>query len=150
MIKDRLRNWARSVRLYPHYGHCYSLEHRYRSPQCWVADAPRLPPPSAYDIADAALVERAIANLAGSKHRRLFKLLYVLRFSDSMDEHRAIVRHRLRVPDLSEAENIAEYWLIQTLSELGEKRPENGTKSPAYLLHGKLQLTSDYRFVPSA
>lgn len=53
----RIRNWARWAREHSgSIGHCMSIEHRYRSPQCWWPEEARVE----VDLADAMAVERAV------------------------------------------------------------------------------------------
>jgi len=56
----RLENWARCYKdRGSHRGHCRSLEHNYKSPQCWHPEEPKIP----VDEIDASLVERTFAHL---------------------------------------------------------------------------------------
>lgn len=55
-LHKRLDNWARWAIEKPHYQHCRSIEHRYKTPQTWEAQAPRMEA----DWKDAVIVERAI------------------------------------------------------------------------------------------
>lgn len=59
-LHHRLTNWARWAR--EHHGsigHCASIEHRYRSPQHWWPEEPRME----VDLADALTVERAVRSM---------------------------------------------------------------------------------------
>jgi len=49
-----------------YYGHCGSVEHKYRSPQCWESPEPR--PPDIV-LSEALAVEQAIVGLLPEKHR---------------------------------------------------------------------------------
>jgi len=71
-IEALLRNWAAWVRVHPHLSHCASLEHRYRSPQHWWPEAPKL----TVDVLSALAVERAIGEVP-AQHRAALIWHYV-------------------------------------------------------------------------
>lgn len=57
---SRLDNWARYFRDHStSTSHCRSIEHRYRSPQCWYPEDPIIPT----DSHDALRIERALSKL---------------------------------------------------------------------------------------
>jgi hypothetical protein len=56
---DRLDNWKRVFKDKPHYRVTPSLEGKYRSPQVWHPEEPRMP----VDLNDAMEVERAIVKM---------------------------------------------------------------------------------------
>ena len=56
---DRLENWKRWAKDKPQYRVTPSLEGRYKSPQVWHPEEPRMP----IDLNDAMAVERAIIKL---------------------------------------------------------------------------------------
>lgn len=90
-LKARIENWARYVRQSEtNKGHCYSIEHRYRSPQWghWDSAPPEIR--GEIDILDAHTIEDALKQLDG-KQRRLVKLHYVYRFNEKR------VAHKLRI-----------------------------------------------------
>ena len=94
-IHQRLVNWGNWARVKPHYHHCASIEHRYRSPQCWYPPEPRPPEP---DLFDALAVERTMRHLP-QKHRESLFLRYVCRLSPEA------VRRKMRVP-------LEDMWLL--------------------------------------
>lgn len=55
-------------------GHCASIEHRYKSPQCWDERNPRPPEP---DIARALLIE-GLMRIVPRVSRKLLKLRYMM------------------------------------------------------------------------
>ena len=65
-------NWLRSRTI---QGHCASIEHRYKSPQCWDERNPR---PIEPDLSKAYLIERNM-RIVPKGSRKLLKLKYVLR-----------------------------------------------------------------------
>ena len=94
-IHQRLVNWGNWARDKVHYGHCMSIEHRYRSPQCWYPPEPRPPEPNLFEALD---VERVMRFLP-SKHREALVLRYVCRMTPEG------VRRKLRVP-------LEDLWLL--------------------------------------
>ena len=69
-----MRNWATWCRNRPHYGHCASIEFRYRSPQTWYPPEPRIE----VDSLSALAIER-IMRYVPALHREALKLRYVVR-----------------------------------------------------------------------
>lgn len=55
-------------------GHCASIEHRYKSPQCWDERNPRPPEP---DLARAVLIE-GLMRIVPKLSRKLLKLRYMM------------------------------------------------------------------------
>lgn len=73
-IQDRLVNWARWAKVRPKYSTCRSLEHKYKSPQTWHEQEPRIE----VNILDAVIIEKALVNIAFPKrHRELIKYAYL-------------------------------------------------------------------------
>jgi len=75
-IVAQLKNWGNWARLRPHYGHCYSIEHKYIHPQYWhwYPQEPRVE----VDQLSALAVERTMRHIP-YLHRLALKLLYVYR-----------------------------------------------------------------------
>ena len=65
VLDHMLMNWGRwaSVRMREPRGSCYSLEGRYRAPQIWYPEPPRMPSMTAKDFEDAQLAERVILTM---------------------------------------------------------------------------------------
>lgn len=82
-LHDRLKNWARYVRIgrYRNGGACGSLESRYRSPQHWHPPEAR---PIPANVRDADLVERAWVLTDGERNKRVIKWLYVKNWTKQM------------------------------------------------------------------
>jgi hypothetical protein len=76
-IEARLINWGRWCRESMHYGHCGSIEHQYRSPQCWYPPEPK---PEPLDLLDGQLIERQVRALH-VKHRDILRLRYAKRYN---------------------------------------------------------------------
>jgi hypothetical protein len=66
-IYARLTNWGHWARTRPLYGHCYSIEHRFRSPQHWNPPEPRI----VVDVPQALEVERAMRHIPRRNHTAL-------------------------------------------------------------------------------
>lgn len=90
---DFLIHWGRWLRSAHLQGHCASIEHRYRSPQCWDERNPR---PEEPDLSKALLIERQM-RIIQKQPRKLLKLKYVLR----CDKDFIIKRMRLKEYDQS-------------------------------------------------
>lgn len=75
-LEKRLINWGRCQRDRARWSHCASIEHRWRSPQCWD---PMEPKPD-NDLLDAILVEKAWVRLMSPRQKQLLRLLYVKRW----------------------------------------------------------------------
>lgn len=75
-LEKRLINWGRCQRDRARWSHCASIEHRWRSPQCWD---PQEPKPD-NDLLDAILVEKAWVKLMNPRLKQLLRLLYVKRW----------------------------------------------------------------------
>ena len=87
-IHDFLCHWGRWLKSRGVQGHCASIEHRYRSPQCWDERNPR---PEEPDVRRAELVE-GLMRIVPRLSRRVLKLKYVHR-GDA-----AFIAKRLRFP----------------------------------------------------
>lgn len=87
-IHLRLCEWGRWGRLKPSYGHCASIEHRYRSPQCWYPPEPRPVEPNLWD---ALAVERTMRHLP-PKHRKALVMRYIRLMKPEMVWQRLILR----------------------------------------------------------
>lgn len=74
-IHDFLTAWGSWCRVPRGQAHCASIEHRYKSPQCWYALEPR---PIPADEAQALLIERQM-RIVQRVPRKLLKLRYVYR-----------------------------------------------------------------------
>jgi len=70
-----LTAWGSWCRWSPAPAHCASIEHRYKSPQCWYPPEPRPPP---VDEAQALLIERQM-RIVQRVPRKLLKFRYVYR-----------------------------------------------------------------------
>jgi len=77
-IEDRLRNWARAMRVHPHRFHCRSLEGQYRSPQRnhWSEPVTSFHIP--INMHDAWVIELACATL-NIKQRIILRSHYCFR-----------------------------------------------------------------------
>ena len=70
----RIQNWARWARENSRsIGHCASIEHRYKSPQCWYPEEAKIP----FDLLDAVLVEKAVRSLP-VEYQKPFSLYWVV------------------------------------------------------------------------
>ena len=87
-IHEFLQHWGRWLQWHNSVGHCASMEHRYRSPQCWEERNPRPPEP---DAGQAQLIE-GLMRIVPRVSRKLLKLRYVHR-GDA-----AFIAKRLRFP----------------------------------------------------
>ena len=76
-IRQRLINWGRWCREGQRYGHCASIEHNYRSPQCWNEPEPK---PDPINIHDGQAVEWAVRVLH-VEQRTILRLRYVRRYN---------------------------------------------------------------------
>lgn len=83
----RLTEWGFWARNRVHYGHCFSIEHRYRPPQCWYPEEAR----PVVVTSQAVEVERAVRHLP-KRVRLALKLVYVLRMDADMAAKRARVQ----------------------------------------------------------
>ena len=65
MFAERLENWGRWLRsgMGGSGGHCVSIEHRYRSPQCWYPPEPRM----VIDVRDAWKVQDAMTSAVNAR-----------------------------------------------------------------------------------
>lgn len=73
-INGELTNWANWARTRPHYSHCYSVEHLYRSPQHWNPPEPRI----VIDVPRALEVERTMRHIP-KRHRTALVCHFVYR-----------------------------------------------------------------------
>lgn len=94
-MEFRLLNWANWA-LYGRggKGHCGSIEHRWRSPQCWYPQEPVIP----VDVLDALNVEHCMVRLPAFE-RRLLKEHYVWRRS-ARNICRGLAIHKDRFAEL--------------------------------------------------
>jgi hypothetical protein len=78
-LQAMLLNWARWCRENEPRGRCYSIEHRYRSPQWghWDSAPPAAQTP--LNVLEAQLVEDALKDMA-DVHRESLRLYYVKRW----------------------------------------------------------------------
>jgi hypothetical protein len=74
-IHEFLLHWGRWLRSHGVPGHCASIEHRFRSPQCWDERNPRPPEP---DLRCALLIE-GLMRIVPRVSRKILKLKYVHR-----------------------------------------------------------------------
>ena len=72
-IHEFLSHWGRWLKSRGIQGHCASIEHRYRSPQCWDERNPRPPEP---DERQALLIE-GLMRVVPRVSRKILKLRYV-------------------------------------------------------------------------
>ena len=122
-VKARLKNWARWCREYPQFSHCMSIEHQYRSPQCWDAPEPRGEP---VDLLDGHRVEIAVRGLL-PVYRDALRLFHVKRWPLHA------IRRKLKATDAEILVNLAEISVIRVLSSADESRtvrPDNLSKAP--------------------
>jgi len=75
-LEKRLINWGRCQRDRARWSHCASIEHRWRSPQCWDPSEPK--PDN--DLLDAFLVEKAWVRMMNPKSKQVLRLMYVKRW----------------------------------------------------------------------
>lgn len=120
-IHGELTNWANWARTRPHYGHCYSIEHLYRSPQHWNPPEPRI----VVDVPRALDVERAMRHIP-KRHRLALGCHFVWRMSQKACCQRVILRFDLWDEFLGKAMHAVENRLtmrIRThnLSEIPRK-----------------------------
>src|SRR5258706_9264572 len=73
-IHELLVNWGRWALSRIGQGHCASMEHRYRSPQCWNDPQPRIE----HNEQLAFLIEQSM-RIVPKLSRKLLKLKYVVR-----------------------------------------------------------------------
>jgi hypothetical protein len=92
-IHEFLDHWGRWLKSRGIQGHCASIEHRYRSPQCWDERNPRPPEP---DAKRAELVE-SLMRIVPRLSRRVLKLRYVHRADNSF------IAKRLKLKDCDAA-----------------------------------------------
>ena len=110
-----LENWGRWLRSNPVVRqHCYSIEGRYRSPQCWYPPEPREPDA---DPHAAMRVERAMPYLPG-RSRRALELRYVRRLPLSIVAKRIAIH----VGDIDEFMERAKLILKNILTLREKKR----------------------------
>jgi DNA-directed RNA polymerase specialized sigma24 family protein len=71
----RIENWANwnRERAFKANKHCASIEHKYRSPQCWYPPEPKL----IVDNLDALKIERALLDPYPEKLKHVIKMHYV-------------------------------------------------------------------------
>ena len=100
-IDATLRNWGSWARERPIYGHCHSIEHRYRSPQCWNEVLPKV----LIDPLQALETERVMRFLP-RKHRLALKFNYVFRAPWRWSCQRLVLRYDLWGEHLSDAQNM--------------------------------------------
>ena len=74
-IHEFLLHWGRWLQFHGVQGHCASIEHRFRSPQCWDERNPRPPEP---DLERAMLIE-GLMRIVPRMSRKILKLKYVRR-----------------------------------------------------------------------
>ena len=74
-VHDYLLHWGRWLRVSNPQGQCRSIEHRYRSPQCWYPPEPRPEPP---EEQKAQSIEK-VMRIVQKGPRRLLKFKYVYR-----------------------------------------------------------------------
>ncbi len=73
-IHELLVNWGRWAVSRTGQGHCASMEHRYRSPQCWSDPQPKIE----HNEQLAFLIEQSM-RIVPKLSRKLLKLKYVVR-----------------------------------------------------------------------
>jgi len=73
-IHELLVNWGRWALNRSSQGHCASIEHRYRSPQCWNDPQPKIE----HNEQLAFLIEQSM-RIVPKLSRKLLKLKYVVR-----------------------------------------------------------------------
>lgn len=73
-IHEYLITWGRWISTRKQQGHCRSMEHHYRSPQCWNENYPK----PEINEAQAALIE-SVMRIVPKTSRKLLKLRYALR-----------------------------------------------------------------------
>ncbi len=116
-----LAQWARWARETMRYGHCGSVEHKYRSPQCWWPEEPR---PPEINTREAMAVERAIVGLPGlpEKHRIVLVWTWVHRCKEPwIITRQAKKRYRVwvRPQDVQEVLHDAERMVANRLRRQG-------------------------------
>ncbi len=92
-IHEFLQQWGRWVLSRRVNGHCASIEHRYKSPQCWDERNPR--PPEVNERA-ATLIE-SLMRIVPKAARKLLKLRYVYRAD------RDFITKRMRLREFDQA-----------------------------------------------
>src|SRR5258706_6330331 len=91
-IHNLLINWGRWAISHASRGHCASIEHRYRSPQCWNDPQPK----TEHDEQLAFLIEQSM-RIVPKLSRKLLKLKYVVRCD------KEFIARRLRLKDYDQA-----------------------------------------------
>ena len=89
-IEWLLSNWGNWARPRPYYGHCFSIESRYNSPQVWYPEQPRV----VVDTLSALEVERTMRHVP-ELHRLALKLVYVERLPSRAARRAVRVTHNL-------------------------------------------------------
>lgn len=126
-LKSRLENWARWCRQIPQPAQCRSIEHQYRSPQCWDEPEPRKGP---IDLIDGQKVEIAVRGLL-PLYRDALRLFHVKRWPLHA------IRRKLKVNDGQNLVIFAEISVKKALQESEESltvHPDNLGKAPTRVL----------------
>lgn len=139
-IHDRLVNWGKWARNKPQYGHCLSIEHRYRSPQCWWPEEPR----NEIDLLDALRVERVMRHLP-DMHRAALRYKYVIGIGEQGICNRLRVKPYLWGFILSHAQLMVRNLLTSALSKsrLTENLSRNGASPNSHPVGGAVAPERD-------
>lgn len=124
-IERRLTEWARWLRSSPARGHCASLEHRYRSPQCWDEINPSNP----ISTLDAAEIEDIVVALP-EKYKKLAKYHYVYR----MAQHFICRRLRFRHAEYDNEMNSLRFQVQEALDKLKKYHKINKNHQGPHLM----------------
>lgn len=101
-IHARLENWAAWSRDRIRKGHCASFEGRYRSPQIWEAEEPRL----TFDVLDALEVFRAVTGMPDDP-RWLLHLWYVHKAPEGYVRRKLAIHRTALVEEINKARRMA-------------------------------------------
>ena len=89
-IESLLQNWGAWLRSGTNAkGHCFSIEGRYRSPQCWYPVQPREPEANVHD---AFRIERVMPHVP-RQHWKALKFHYVYRMEPRLACKRLAIRY---------------------------------------------------------
>jgi hypothetical protein len=121
-IHARLTNWGHWARTRTHYGHCYSIEHQYRSPQHWNPPEPRI----VVDVPEAMEVERVMRHIP-RRHSVALACHFVWRLPQKACCQRVMLRFDLWDEFLGDAMHMVQNRL--TFAGKGETMRSNSRKT---------------------
>lgn len=119
-LHRRLINWSRWCRQHQRPGHCASIEHQYRSPQCWNEQEPR---PEPIDIFDGQAMEWTVRKLQ-PLYRDILRLRYVKRYNWQA------LQRKYRSANVQELVTFAEIALKSALEAQAQANNVHADNSP--------------------